>query len=225
MAENIMKKKLATAGVAVFAALALTCVGMYTATPSDVTVHASTEETKDTLRVFVGDTDSAPEDYAQKRTAYLETLAKKRSSSPVEATISLNDYYTVEAIAALAEDYDIVINRTYMWPRGETGRLALYVENGDIEASIEAYKQEVAENGSCDHPEFAADYQRFLDGEYEVFALTVTGSAQALEELSTTADCISYVDVKYNDEAETYARQAGKVVSYVELPSKPDGAL
>lgn len=225
MNKTFSKKELATAGVAGFAAIALTCAGMYASISSDVTVHASTEETESALRVFVGDTANAPDDYAQQRTAYLETLTKKRSSSPVEAIISLDDYYTVEAITALAEAYDIVVNRAYMWPEGETGRLALYVENGDIESSIELYKQQVEENGSCSDPAFAADYQRFLDGEYEIFALTVTGSAQALEELSTTADCISYVDVMYNTEAETYAARAGKTVSYIELPAKPDGAL
>lgn len=112
-----------------------------------------------------------------------------------------------------------------MWPKGETGRLSLYVENNDIEASMEAYKQQVEANGSCDDPTFAADYQRFLDGEYEVFALTVTATAEALETLNSEADCINYVDVMYNAEAETYAARAGKAVSYIELPSKPDGAL
>ena len=64
-----------------------------------------------------------------------------------------------------------------------------------------------------------------MDGEYEVFALTVTASAEALETLNAEADCINYVDVMYNSEVETYATRAGKTVSYIELPSKPDGAL
>lgn len=225
MNKSFSKKKLATAGLAGFAALALICAGAYALTPSGVTVYASTEETEDTLRVFVGDIANAPENYAQQRTAYLDTLTKKRSGSPVEAIIGLNDYYTVEDITTLAEDYDIVINRAYMWPKGETGRLSLYVEDGDIESSIELYKQQVEENNSCKDPAFAADYQRFLDGEYEVFALTVTASAGALEALNADADCINYVDVMYNAEAETYAARAGKVVSYIELPTKPDGAL
>ena len=112
-----------------------------------------------------------------------------------------------------------------MWPEGETGRLALYVEDSDIKSSMETYKQEVEENGYCKDPQFAADYQRFLDGEYEIFALTVTAFPEVLEALNSEADCISYVDVKYNTEAETYAASAGKTVSYIELPSKPDGAL
>lgn len=214
---------------AIVAALSLVCVGAFKPAQSpDMTVSASasTEETETRLKVFTGDIDRAPEGYVQQRTAYINNAAKARSSEVMEAVIGLDDYYTVDEITALADDYDIVINRTYMWPEGETGRLALYVEDNDIESSIEAYKLEVEENGYCEQNEpFAANYQRFLDGEYEIFALTVTGSAQALEELITTADCISYVDVKYNTEVETYAESVGKTVSYIELPSKPDGAL
>ncbi len=212
---------------AIVAALSLLCVGAIKPAQSPgITASASTEETESELKVFIGDVDRAPEGYVQKRTAYIENAAKARSSEVMEAVIGLDDYYTVDEIAAWADGYDITIKRTYMWPEGETGRLALYVEDNDIKSSIETYKQEVKENGYCEQSkQFAADYQRFLDGEYEIFALTVTGSAQALEELSTTADCVSYVDVMYNDEVETYAKTTGKPVSYIELPSKPDGAL
>ena len=223
---NISKKKL-TAAAAGLAALTLVCVGASALTPSsDLIVSASTEETENSLKVFIGDVNHAAEDYVQQRDAYISEVAEIDADEVMEAVIGLDDYYAVEAVAELAEDYDTTINRVYMWPKGETGRLILFVEDNDIEASIEAYKQEVAEDGSCEEDEqFAKDFQRLLDGDYGVFALAVTASAEALEELSTTADCISYVDVKYNDEAETYARQAGKVVSYIELPSKPDRAL
>lgn len=175
--------------------------------------------------MFVGDVDRAPEGYVQQRTAYIEDAAETKTSTVMDALIGLDDYYTVEEVTAWAEDNGVIISRAYMWPKGETGRLSLYVENNDIESSMELYKQEVEEENLCDDPTFAADYQRFLDGEYEVFAVTVTATAGELEALSTEADCINYVDAMYNAEVEKYAKRAGKAVSYIELPSKPDGAL
>lgn len=190
-----------------------------------VSACASTEETEHGVKVFVGDIDRAPKGYTQKRTAYVKDAAKAKSSETMEAVICLDDYYTADEIDAWVDSYDISITRAYMWPKGETGRLALCVKGNDIKSSMEAYKLEVEENDYCKYPQFASDYRRFLDGEYEVFALTVTGSAQALEELSTSTDCASCVDVMQNPDAETYAKKAGKPVSYIELPSKPDGAL
>ncbi len=111
-----------------------------------------------------------------------------------------------------------------MWPKGETGRMILSVENNDIKASLESYKRQVTKDESCEDEDFDSEFQRLKNGEYKVFALTVTASAEALEVLDTEAECISYVDVMYNDEAEAYAKKVGKAVSYVELPSKPDGA-
>lgn len=144
----------------------------------------------------------------------------------MKAVIGLDDYYTVEDVTEWAEDYGITIGRAYMWPIGETGRLSLYVENGDLQASLETYIQQVQEEGLCEGDEqFAKDFQRLVDGEYEVFALTVAAPASALKATSTKADCVSYVDVMYNAEAEKYAKRAKKTVSYIELPSKPDGAL
>lgn len=221
------RKKITATCVLGVVALAVTCIGTYAfASSSDMTVSASVEEVENCLKVFVGDVNNAPGDYAQQRAVYIENTARADADELMSAIIGFDDYYTVEEITAWAEDYDIAINRAYMWPKGETGRLSLYVEDSDIEASIEIYKQEVERNGTREQDEqFAKDHQRFLDGEYEVFALTVTATAEALETLSAEADCVNYVDVMYNAEAETYAARQGKPVSYIELPSKPDGAL
>ncbi len=225
---NSMTKKIsvACAATACVAALTLVCVcGFKHTSPSGLTVSASTEETEDRLKVFIGDVDRAAEGYIQQQSEYVQQVASVNSDAILEAVIGLDDYYTVDEIAAWADKYDIAINRAYMWPKGETGRLSLYVEDNDIKTSIETYKQEVEDNSFCDDEQFAKDYQRFLNGEYKVFALTVTAPAEVLEALSTEADCVNYVDVMYNAEAETYAEKAGKAVSYIELPAKPDGAL
>lgn len=223
---SISKKKLTAFGAAGIAALTLACASTYVLKPSeDLSAYASVEEVEDRVKVFVGDINSAPESYVQQRATYIADTADTKANMKMGAVIGLDDYYTADEITAWAEKYDVIINRAYMWPKGETGRLSLYVENGNLESSIETYKQEVEENHFCDDPQFAKDYQRFLDGEYEVFALTVTASAETLEALSTEADCISYVDVMYNPEVEKYAKKAKKAVSYIELPAKPDGAL
>ena len=222
-----ISKKIVFAVCAVSAVLIVAiCVGVHRSVPSsDLTVNASVEETEDKLRVFIGDIQRAPEGYAQQRTEYLGCAANTDADEVMTAVIGLNDYYTIDMVSHLVESYSITAVRVYMWPKGDTGRMCLYVENGDIEASINTYKQQVEEDGVYKQDEqFAKDYQRFLDGEYEVFALTVTGSAEALEALNTD-DCVSYVDVMYNAEAEEYAKQIGKPVSYIELPAKPDGAL
>lgn len=226
MSREFSKKKFTASCAASVAVFALVFAGAYALIPSDdMTAYASTEETADQIKVFVGDIGRAPEDYTQQRAAYIENTAVANASAEMSAVVDLDDYYTVEEVSSWAANYDITIDRVYMWSKGDTGRLILCIENNDIESSMENYKRQVEKDGSCDDPTFAADYQRFLDGEYEVFAVTVTATAEDLAELNAETDCISYVDVMYNAEVEKYAKRAGKAVSYIELPSKPDGAL
>lgn len=224
---SISKKKVTATCAAGVAALTLICASVCALIPfTDMTVNASTEETENSLRVFIGDVNGAPEGYVQQRAEYAEMTAKADADEVIQAVIGFDDYYTVEEIAALVGEYDIVINRAYMWPEGETGRLSLYVTDNNIEKSLNAYEDQVAEKGYCEQDEqFAEDHQRLLNGEYGIFALTATAPADALAKFSAEADCISYVDVMYNVEAEKYAKKVGKAVSYIELPSKPDGAL
>lgn len=225
---NISKPKRIVICAVVVASIALSqgCSSACESAPDSVTtsISASTEETDDRLRVFIGDINRAPEGYTQQRSEYIKELATADENKVVQAVVGLDDYYTADAVDSWAEDYDITIDQVYMWPKGETGRMILSVENNDIKASLESYEQQATEDGYCEDDDFAKEFQRFTNGEYKVFALTVTASADALEVLDTEADCISYVDIMYNDEAESYAKKVGKAVSYVELPSKPDGA-
>lgn len=167
-----------------------------------------------------------PASYAQQRAAYISNVAAANANAKLSAVVGFDDYYSVKEVANWAEDSGVAIDRVYMWPKGETGRMVICAEDGDIEAGIKDYMAWVEDNDVCEgDAAFAADYQRFLDGEYEVFAVTVTAPASALKAASTEADCVSYVDVMYNAEAEKYAKQVKKAVSYIELPAKPDGAL
>lgn len=226
MGREISKRKIIAPCILGLAAFTIASVSAHVLIPAELKVSASVEETPDQIKVFIGDVDHASENYVQQRSGYVQDVANTDTDKALEAVIGLNNYYTIDEIVALVEDYNIGVNCVYMWPKGETGRLALSVENDDIDSSIKEYMNWVDSSGVCENdPEFAADYQRFLDGEYEVFAVTATATAEDLAELNDKADCISYVDVKQNAEVEKYAKKAGKAVSYIELPSKPDGAL
>ncbi|MCM1225590.1 MAG: hypothetical protein NC548_65225 [Lachnospiraceae bacterium] len=157
---------------------------------------------------------------------YIAELASADAvAESMEAVVGFNDYYTVDDVVNFVADYDININRVYMWPKGETGRLSIKVQDNDILGSINAFKTRVDEQGLGDDEQAASGYQRFLNGEFEVFAVTVDAPVEALEALNAEANCISYIDVMYNEGIETYAARANKAVSYIELPAKPDGAL
>lgn len=233
MNRGVLKSRIAVATLVLLALCATTACASNSvkqtesftlADPAEPPVCASIEETADRLKVFVGDTVDAPVDYTQLRADFVTELAATDEGKKFEAIIGFDDYYTIDTVTKLAKEYGLSINRAYMWPKGETGRFGLYVGNGDIKSSLEAFKQRVEANGLCEDEQFAKDYQRLLDGEYEVFAMTVTATADKLEALNA-ADCTNYVDVKYNAEAEAYAAKVGKTVSYIELPTKPDGAL
>jgi len=194
------------------------------AIPTTVKAYASTEETADTVKVFVGDIKRAPDGYADKRMEYIAELAQTSPTQTVETVIGFNEYYSVEAVVELMEAYDAVVNRVYMWPEGETGRLSLYIENGKIVDGIETFIKQVEEEGLDNDAQSINDFARFLNGEYKIFAFTITSTTEVLNKLVSEHDCFSYADIKYNVEAEEYAAEKGKTTYYIELPSKPDNA-
>lgn len=226
MNEVFSRRKTILAFAGVTIAIILLFTGILMTIPANAAVYASTEETTNVLKVFVGDIINAPDDYVQQRSDFIGSLDDADAGEIMKAVIGLDDYYTVEDVTAWAEKYDITVNRVYMWPAGETGRLSLYVETGNIWDGIKAYMQQVEESGMLQvDEEYAKDYERFLNGEYGVFAVTVAAPAETLKALNSESDCVSYVDVMYNEGAEMYAASAGKAVHYIELPAKPDGAL
>ncbi len=191
--------------------------------PVQAYAAVSAAERQGSVRVFVGDLENAPGSYAKQRLAYLHHLAKSDGDTPVEAIVGFDDYYDLDVVLGWAEQYGLTVRYIYWWPAGETGRLGLGVQDGDVTKAIADFAKEVE---SWDQDSGAwEDSQRFFNGERGVFALTVIAPAETLDEMAADLGSISYVDVKYNEEAERYAAQKGKNVSYIELPSKPDGAL
>lgn len=210
-----------TAMVLALAVLALCLVYIFKNTGA----YASTEESAGTVKVFVGDVVRAPGNYKESRHAYIKELAETEPAETVRAVIGLDRYYTLDEVSAFVDQYaDMVVDRLHMWPEGETGRLSLYVEDGNIEESIKAYIERVDETGLDDDPQSIEDHARFLNGEYGVFALTVTCSAGTLDDAVQENACIAYADMMYHQKVEEYAEKRGKSVYYIELPSKPDGA-
>lgn len=198
-------------------------LGMYVLKSYDTSICASIEESEEKVQVLVGDTRHAPEGYVHQRSEYLEDIADTAES--VDAVIGLDDYYAVDEAIGFMEDYDITIRHVFMWPAGESGCMMIYAENGDIKATIEEYKEQLKTPIPGTDEQVLRDNQRFLDGEYGVYALTVTAPADTLAKLNTEAECVCYVDVMYNADVEKYAKKVGKAVSYIEHPSKPDGTL
>ncbi len=133
---NISKPKRAVICAVIVAALSQGCSSACEPVPDSATtlISASAEETNDRLRVFIGDINRAPEGYIQQRSKYIKEIATADADKIMSAVIGLDDYYTVDAVDSWVEDYDVTIDQVYMWPKGETGRMTLSVENNDIKA-------------------------------------------------------------------------------------------
>lgn len=214
------------------ALIAAVCLLLFAGLAMSLSVHAnasvSAQERKGVIKVFVGDINGAPWGYVESRWKYLRRLAASNPDETVEAVIGLDGYYPLEKVADWLEQYDVTASRLHMWPEGETGRLALYVENG-VQDGISAYIEETEEffrEINLDESDVMwKDFQRFLNGEFGVYAMTVTASAETLDAMASDLTCFAYVDIMYNEDVERYAARRGKDVYYIELPAKPDGAL
>ena len=208
---------------AIIVALLLVFSAVTSILPVQAYASVSAADQKESVRVFVGDLENAPGSYAKQRLAYLHRLAKSDGDTPVEAIVGFDDYYDLDEVMGWLEQYDVTVKYVFWWPAGETGRLSLFVKDGDVPKAIADFAEEVERKGEDSG---LWEYnQRFLSGERGVFALTVIAPAGTLDEMAADLDSISYVDVKYNEQVERYAARMGKDVSYIDLPSKPDGAL
>lgn len=145
-----------------------------------------------------------------------EWAAAKARGKTWKAVVSLDDYYSVEEVSAWIEKYGITVECVYMWPEGETGRLGLYVENGSIQDAMEDFVRQTEESGHPMSPEERRDYERFLNGEHKIFALTVVAPEGTLlgplKALIWDIGCVGHVAFMDRDDSR-------------EIPSKPDGAL
>lgn len=189
---------------------------------ADASINVSIEGWE--AQITIGEMDNgAPPGYGGERSSFLKTLAGSDPDGLYSAVVPLDDYYTEGEVTSLITSHDITVERIYMWAPGETGTLSLAVNDNDIEEAKKAFIAKMS-GPLGDSEEIQNDLQRLIRGDFKIYALTIRGSARELEELSNTIPQFAAVDVKYNPEAEAYAQRRGIPFSYVELPSKPDGA-
>lgn len=197
------------------------------------------------VKVFVGSFEGLSEADMTTRQAEIESLSKVRNATSAFAVINLNDYYTLEQVVTLVNETGLSVTTLHIWEPATTGRMWIGVENNDFEAAyaaMEKYAYEVLSDENSD--EISKEvHQKFLSGEFNPFALTVEGPVQSLSSMSANivkeknvslqksrekgndaSDMIATIDVAYYPSVEQYAKSSGRIISYIALATKPDGA-
>lgn len=219
MALSKNKVKLLVAVFVTFVAFALLLPNVFPQANASLNVEVS----GDHVRIFVGDMGGAiPVGYSGRRSSFLRQLADDDPNGVYSAVVPLDNYYAEAEINELIVANDLQVERVYLWAPGETGKVALGVADNNI---AEAKEKFVAKMADPDNPELMRDLERLTNGEFKIYALSIEGTAQELEYLQGAIPQFAAVDVEYNPDAEQYAMQRGKTFEYIELPSKPDGAL
>lgn len=181
------------------------------------------ESDGESVKIFIGEMgNAAPRGYLEKRTDFLNELSQVSPDNTYSAVVSLDNNYTEEELNTFVITHGLNLERIYMWVPGETGKLSLAVENNDIKAAKESFiiKMDGPLGASA---EVQNRLQDLMEGSLRVYAITVSGTAQSLRDLSELESIVAAVDLKYNPDAEAYANNRGLKFSYVELPTKPDG--
>ena len=195
----------------------------YLSVPARASMNVSTAS-DGSVRIIIGDIGTGKtRAYSSERNKFLNSLAESNPSDHFTAVVPLNDYYPISDINELVADRGLTIERVFMWTPGETGKLVLNIENNDIYNAIDNYLSKLESRKISSAME--EDLQKLQNGEFKIYALSITDSAERLLQLSEQETSFAGVDVLYNPEAEEYALSKNQTFSYVELPSKPDGQL
>lgn len=222
------KKTVRIFAVIGLAAALLAIIFAQMAAPARASMNITISPETNEVKIHTGTSQvSAPLAYRNARAALLAQLANEQPAREFAAVVPMDDYYTIEEVNSFISSHSTVsIERIYMWTPGETGKLVLDSTSNDIQDDVDRYLEVMASRPATARSEaLQRDLQKLEDGEFMVYALTVTASAEVLNSLSANADMVSFVDLKYNPEAEAYASQNDMIFSYHELPEKPDGAL
>jgi len=207
-------------------ALALT-VGAVTAySTADA---ADMQVSEDKIKVFIGSpTIWSPLTYLKYQWAQrqaLEAFAAEAPDGTSSALVTFDDYLTEEEMAA-ALGGDVTLETVYLWAPGCTGRMIIDVNSISIsptQAVAQYFDRLDLGNWLADDPVNLAAY-RHVEANYGYFAAKVTARNQALVSLDSR-DHIAGVELIYSEYAEARAAKANVTVSYICVPSKPDGAL
>lgn len=198
-------------------------IAINVATPASASMNIDVSGSK--VKIMIGAMDeSAPLGYSRTRNTFLTELAENMPEERYSAVVSMDNYYTEAEILETIQNYNLQLERIYMWVPGETGKMSLFIENNDINAAKERFFKKMKSHlGEADG--IQEKLIELAGGEVKVYAITVSGTAQELKEVAELESKFAAVDVKYNPDAEKYARDRNMTYSYVEMPAKPDGAL
>lgn len=126
-----------------------------------------------------------------------------RFEAPAKVIVEFDDYYTPEEIAAWAEKYGITVQRVFIWwPGSDYNKLEIDVENNNIAAGIDNYKQQVKESGQMEDEQFPGEFQQVVDNGFKIFALTSIVSDGKLEMLNSEIDCVRVIRIARPDDPE-----------------------
>lgn len=154
-----------------------------------------------------GDGSFAPKDSVTRceaaamltRCVYSELRVRYQASAKV--IVEFDGCYTPQEVTAWAEQYDIKIDRVYVWWGRSYGELEIDVTDNNIAASIEAFRQQQTENGMMDDELYAADFQQAVENGFRLYALTCIVPDEKVDVLNS-ADRVRTIQTLRQDDLE-----------------------
>jgi len=213
-----MKKK---AWLSILFAVICTCVAYGVISPPTMAVNL--KETDSEIRVTIGlREEMSPavlKRYNKDQEDMLTQFSRETPEDIGKALISFNRFLSVEQTQKLMEGTEKIAT-VYMWVPNRDGRAIVYVQDNDIQASVDSFFQSL--NLSQMPASEMKDSLVDLYEDYRVFAVKVDDQYSQLQSMSGQEE-VSYLDLLYSNEATQLAEASGKTVTYSCIPEKPDG--
>lgn len=203
------------AAVALFSMLTL----MFTTNVQAANVQTRNEE----IKVFLGNTDDLnpleARAYTENQKSALEQLAIETPEESGRALITFEQFLSPEEVMDIIPQ-QTAIKAAYLWVPDKTGRAIVYIENGDLEGTIDNWIESLDLDNEPES-KYKSDMLDLKEN-YGIFAVEIEQQYKSINAL-TTATSVKQVDVFYNEYAEELSLDTGYSISYIAVPSKPDG--
>lgn len=203
------------ATVALFSMLTL----MFTTNVQAANVQTRNEE----IKVFLGNTDDLnpleARAYTENQKSALEQLAIETPEESGRALITFEQFLSPEEVMDIIPQ-QTAIKAAYLWVPDKTGRAIVYIENGDLEGTIDNWIESLDLDNEPES-KYKSDMLDLKEN-YGIFAVEIEQQYKLINAL-TTATSVKQVDVFYNEYAEELSLDTGYSISYIAVPSKPDG--
>ncbi len=187
-------------------------------------VHAANVQTKNgEIKVFLGNTDDLnlfeARAYTTNQSSALEQLATETPEENGRALITFEQFLSPEEVVDIIPQ-QTTIKTAYLWVPNKTGRAIINIENGDVKETISNW----IESLDLDNEPESKYKSDMLDLEknYGIFAVEIEQQYKSINTLAA-AESVKQVDVFYNEYAEELSSDTGYSISYIAVPSKPDG--